>query len=229
MPELGDTVIVDFIDNNAERPFVLGAVFSEKSKPGVPPEGNDTKIIGTRSGRRLEINDKEGTLSISDHFTGKFPKNAVILRNDQKEQNSMWLISLANEHNLSIMQMNGSDSIKLGVSENDKIITEILLEKTGKKITIHSKGSIHLNADGAINLNASEINMNAGGKVKINQDGIKMEAMDIEMNAEANLKADAKSNVEISAIGKTSVSASMNLELTTTGTAKLQGTLVQIN
>lgn len=229
LPEIGDTVIVDFIDNNAERPFVMGAVFSEKSKPDVPHEGNDTKLLGTRSGRRLEINDKEGKLTLSDNFQGKFPKNALIQNNDQKDKLFFWCLSLQDERNLSVMQLNGDDSLKLGVMENDKIITEILLEKQGKKITIHSKGSINLNADGSINMNASEINMNAGGKVKINKEGIKADAMEIEMNAETNLKAAAKSNVEISAIGHTTVSATMNLELTTTGTAKLQGTLVQIN
>lgn len=228
LPEIGDTVIVDFIDNNAERPFVMGAVFSEKNKPDVPDEGNDAKLIGTRSGRRLEINDKDGQLMLTDNFKGKFPKNVLIQRN-KDDLLFFTFMSLKDENNASIIQLNGPDSIKLGLQENNVIIAEILLEKKGKKITIHSKGSIDLRADGSINISASEINMKAGGEITINKDGIDLIGKEIDLDAEKNVTVNAQLEIEIASGNKAAVTAVGELELSATGITKLEGAIVKIN
>ncbi len=190
LPEVGEEVLVDFLDNNAERPFVLGAIHTEQNKSGNAFEGNNLKVIGTETGRRLVINDAEGKFLLMDNFDSKRPINFIrFLRDDSITQLS--LESVKDDNNLSVIQLNNSDSIKIGLMESGTIITEILLEKAGKKLTIHSKGSIELNADQSISLNAANININASQELKLEgkAKGASLKGFKVDVEAETELKA----------------------------------------
>ncbi len=190
LPEVGEEVLVDFLDNNAERPFVLGAIHTEQNKSGNGFEGNNLKVIGTVTGRRVIIDDDNGTFLITDNFETEFPKNLIALRR-KDDLTRLVLESIKDENNLSVIQFTNSESLKIGLSENGTIITEILLEKNGKKLTIHSKGSIELNADQSISLNAANININASqeltmeGKAK----GASLKGFNLEIEATTALSA----------------------------------------
>ena len=206
LPEVGEEVLVDFLDNNAERPFVLGAIHTEANKSGNAFEGNNLKVIGTQTGRRVVIDDENGTFILIDNFPNKTPRNILALkRTDDNTQ--IILESIKDDNNVSIIQLNNSESLKIGLQDSGTIIAEILLEKEGKKITIHSKGSIELNADQSISLNAPNININASQELKMegkakaaSLKGLKVEIeADTELNAkgltatfEGTVKADFK-------------------------------------
>jgi type VI secretion system secreted protein VgrG len=66
LPEVDDEVMIEFIGQNAERPFVVGAVYSEKNQPNIPHGSNNQKLIGTRSGCRIVFNDEAGSIKILD-------------------------------------------------------------------------------------------------------------------------------------------------------------------
>jgi uncharacterized protein involved in type VI secretion and phage assembly len=190
LPEVGEEVLVDFLDNNAERPFVLGAIHTEQNKSGNAFEGNNLKVIGTETGRRIVIDDEEGKLFLMDNFPDKRPVNFIrFVRDDSNTQ--LVLESVKDDDNVSVVQLNNSESLKIGLAENGSIITEILLEKSGKKITIHSKGSIELNADQSISLNAANININASQELKMEgkAKGVSLKGLKIEVEADAELKA----------------------------------------
>jgi len=57
IPEIGDTVFVDFQGNNAELPIVLGTMTSRKEKSGYSTPNNDLKVLKTRSGITAIMND----------------------------------------------------------------------------------------------------------------------------------------------------------------------------
>ena len=63
IPEVGEEVMVDFENGNAERPFVLGAHYNGAAKSGYNPT---TKAIHTQSGTKILLNDAEGSVRIED-------------------------------------------------------------------------------------------------------------------------------------------------------------------
>ena len=66
VPEIGEEVLVGFENNNAEKPFVLGAMYNGNESSGYNTEGNDQKVIQTRSGTKIIMNDAIGSVFIED-------------------------------------------------------------------------------------------------------------------------------------------------------------------
>ena len=66
IPEIGEEVLVDFEDQNAERPFVVGSNYNGKEFSKYHTSGNDKKVIHTRSGTKIIFNDGEGSVFIED-------------------------------------------------------------------------------------------------------------------------------------------------------------------
>ncbi|MDF2553026.1 MAG: Vgr family protein, partial [Chryseobacterium sp.] len=65
IPEVGDQVMVNFVHNHPDRPFVMGGMFHG----GIGLGGgmnNRVKSIQTRSGIRILMNDEEGSVKILD-------------------------------------------------------------------------------------------------------------------------------------------------------------------
>ncbi|MDA1315566.1 MAG: phage baseplate assembly protein V [Acidobacteria bacterium] len=87
--EMGDEVLVSFVDGNPERPVVVGALWNGVDKPpaddmwGGEFDNNDSKCIVTKSGNRIRINDKEG-------------KEAIIIATPNK--NRMTFMESSNEN-----------------------------------------------------------------------------------------------------------------------------------
>ncbi len=60
IPEVGEEVIVNFEGGNAERPFVMGALYHGTAKPeSWKTDANDLKAIRTRSGHTIELDDTQ--------------------------------------------------------------------------------------------------------------------------------------------------------------------------
>lgn len=65
IPEVGDQVMINFVHNHPDRPFVMGGMFHG----GIGLGGginNHLKSIQTRSGIRILMNDEEGSVKIVD-------------------------------------------------------------------------------------------------------------------------------------------------------------------
>ena len=65
-PEIGEEVLINYENNNAEKPFVMGAMYNGAEKSGYHTAGNDIKAIHTRSGTKIILNDAEGSIFIED-------------------------------------------------------------------------------------------------------------------------------------------------------------------
>ncbi|MDI9312436.1 MAG: phage baseplate assembly protein V, partial [Limnohabitans sp.] len=65
IPEKGEEVFIGFEDNNAEKPFVLGAMYNGSESSGYATSGNDIKATKTRSGIETLANDAEGSWKLS--------------------------------------------------------------------------------------------------------------------------------------------------------------------
>jgi uncharacterized protein involved in type VI secretion and phage assembly len=66
LPETGAEVMVAFAGGNASRPYIIGEVHNGSAKTDFGSAGNDIKAIQTRSGIKIIMNDKEGSVLIED-------------------------------------------------------------------------------------------------------------------------------------------------------------------
>ena len=66
IPEIGEEVLIAFEADNAEKPFVMGTMYNGNESSGYNTEGNDQKVIQTRSGCKVLINDAIGSIFLED-------------------------------------------------------------------------------------------------------------------------------------------------------------------
>jgi type VI secretion system secreted protein VgrG len=66
IPEIGEEVLVGFESGNAEKPFVMGTHYNGSETSSYHTRGNDKKVIHTRSGTKIIMNDAEGSVFIED-------------------------------------------------------------------------------------------------------------------------------------------------------------------
>ena len=76
IPEKGEEVIIAFEGGDAEKPYVIGTVYNGKAKITFANAENDLKVIQTRSGHVIELNDTKGAESIT--ITDK-NKNQIVI------------------------------------------------------------------------------------------------------------------------------------------------------
>ncbi|MEO7265752.1 MAG: phage baseplate assembly protein V, partial [Ferruginibacter sp.] len=219
LPEIGEEVMVDFVDNNAEKPFVIGAVNTEKNQSGNDVKGNNLKVIGTRTGRRLEIDDDKGFILIRD-FTGDDKGTSLKFNNNERT-----LINMSagvDAKNFTSFQLAEEKFMAMSIFKDGKIIMTVELKEQGKKITIKADGGdISLSA-GSINLNAGSININASQS--LNMEG-KAKGTTIKGQ---KVTVEATTDVEVKGVNAT-VKGTGKLDLTATGITNLKGSIVNIN
>lgn len=220
LPEEGEEVLVDFLDNNAERPFVLGAIHTEQNKSGNDATSNNLKIIGTRTGRRIEFDDDKGLILIRD-FDGDAKGNSLKFQNN-KDNTIINMSSGKDAKNFSSFQLAHEELAFIGIMKDGEFILSISLDEKKKSIKIKSKGSISLSADSSINLSAGSININASQE--LNLEG-KSKGTNIKGQ---KVTVDAKTDVEVKGINA-SVEGTAKLDLKGGATSTLKGGIVQIN
>lgn len=221
IPEVDEEVMIDFVDNNAERPIMIGSFYTTANTSGIAHEGNHVKTFGTRTGRRFEIDDDKGLMRIYDNMPGESNINAIQLKRTDQQQTILLSTNL-DDDNYCFVFLDKNNILGLQVVESGDVKTEILLEKNGPKITIHSKGAINMNADGNISLNAGgDITMTAQSKVKIEgKQGIEMKGLEI--------KGEADTNLELKGLNA-KLEGSVQMEAKGGAMAIVQGGIVKIN
>lgn len=66
IPEIGEEVIVGFEGDSAVKPYIIGTVYHGKAKNDFSNSGNDVKALQTRSGNKVVMNDKDGSVHVQD-------------------------------------------------------------------------------------------------------------------------------------------------------------------
>src|SRR3954454_1394012 len=65
-PEKGEEVLVGFEGGSPLKPYIIGTVDNGANENKFGNKDNDVKIIQSRSGNKIVMNDKEGSMHISD-------------------------------------------------------------------------------------------------------------------------------------------------------------------
>ncbi len=129
MPEVGDEVIIGFLENNPRYPVILGSMYSSGRKnPVTPEQKNSIKSITTKSQLQVSFDDDKKIIKV---FTPG--GNSLTLSDDAKS--------------VEIVDQNGN-SMKMTSSGIDI--------SSGKDINIKATGNITLNATGKLNLTATQ-------------------------------------------------------------------------
>jgi uncharacterized protein involved in type VI secretion and phage assembly len=222
IPEIDEEVMVAFLENNPNKPYVTGAFHTERNKSEHPHEGNHVKILSSKDGRRLEINDDLGTMKLMDNYSDKQPFNALFHKRKDSDV-MMWLESVNDDNALSTIQLNNGDSLKIGVKSGGDLVTQILLESSGNKITIKSKGTVEIDADQQITMSSGTINIKASQDLNLEgtNSGVSIKGMKVAIDADTNIDAKAQANATFS--------GSAQAELKSSGIVSVTGSLVKIN
>ncbi len=149
IPEIGDTVFVDFQGNNAELPIVLGIMTSDTQKSGYSTANNDIKALHTRSNNRLLMNDLEGSIMLED-------ASKTFLKMDGNR---------GAEINTDVLKINVKKII-INATESTEIITNDYILNALSQIYVFSK-TMSQKISGFMNLFSGSALINSGDKIDI--------------------------------------------------------------
>lgn len=143
IPEIGNEVVLGYVNNDPGFPIVLGSLYSSKNKPAYElTEKNNIKAIVTKEKLTIEFDDEKKTIQISTP-----EENKIVISDEDK----------------SIVL---SDATGNTVELN----SEGVLIDSAKDISIKSKGKLALDATGEISITSkaditiSGLNINSAAK-----------------------------------------------------------------
>jgi type VI secretion system secreted protein VgrG len=133
VPEIGEEVLVGFEGGNAEKPYVLGAMYNGNESSGYSTAGNDKKVIQTRSQCKIVIDDAVGSIFIED------PSGNTVLLDGKSN------ISLNAPKNMTITV---GEDLTINVGKNMTTTVGATMETQvgeDKKTTVTKKNSLQAN------------------------------------------------------------------------------------
>lgn len=144
-PEVDDEVLVAFEQGNINYPYVIGALWNGQDKP---PEKNsdgenNIKMIKSRSGHTIKIDDTDGSEKIE--IIDKSEENKICIDSANKK------ITIECGGDIELSASNGKVSI------NAK---EIEIKSASSSIKIESAAGMDLKASGTMNIKGSTVNIN---------------------------------------------------------------------
>lgn len=188
IPEVGDQVIVNFVHQHPDRPFVMGGMFHGGAGGG-GGAGNNVKSLSSKSGNIIQLNDGAG-IEIKDrngnHVTLSGSGDVTtFVSNDNKED-------IGNNHTTSV-----KTKATINVGENQSVLT---MDNSGN-ISIEGKTQIEFKVgENKITIKKDSITISVGnGMLDMNS---KDNALLVTQN---NLSLHSKSDTSINATGNTYV------------------------
>lgn len=183
IPEIGDQVMVDFIHDNPDRPFVMGSMFHGKVGGG-GGAGNNVKSLSSKSGHIICLNDGAG-IEIKDkngnHVTlsGTGDVTTEVSNNNTEKIGVNRTINVGTNNTINIGSKDGGGSnavLKMDNGGNVSITcdTEIKFETGSSSITLYSDGCIDIKGknisingtESVCNTSAGEVHIKGSGKAE---------------------------------------------------------------
>ncbi|MBL0911961.1 MAG: type VI secretion system tip protein VgrG [Bacteroidia bacterium] len=185
LPEIGDEVVIGFLNNDPCYPVILGSLYSsQRTAPYTPTAENYTKAIVTNSECKIEFDDENKVITITT------PGNNQVIYSDKDQS-----ITIQDQNNNKILM--NSDGITLQ-------------DLSSNKITMAS-GGIELNSPADIKLTATgNIQLTPTGNASISATGdVSVSGMNVSESANASYKASGMASTEVSSTGTTTVKGSI--------------------
>ena len=144
LPEVDDEVLVAFEHGDPRFPYVLGALWNGNDPPFLTNEDgkNDLRVIKSRSGHTIVLNDKDGEETIE--IVDKSGKNTIVVSSKDDT------IQITADADLSITSKNGKVKI------------------AGTGIELTSKADVKVEADAKLELKATGKTTVKGATIELN-------------------------------------------------------------
>jgi Rhs element Vgr protein len=143
-PEIGDEVIVGFLNDDPQSPIILGSVYSSKlAAPLAPSDKNELKAIITRSKLTLSFEDEKKIITIETPA-----KNTIILNDDEKS------ITIQDQNGNKIIM--GDSGIQI---ESPKDITI-----KGQNIKMEAQSNLEAKGTAGIKMQGATVEIKADAK-----------------------------------------------------------------
>ena len=175
IPEKGEEVLIGFEDNNAEKPFVLGAVYNGKGKSDHHTAGNDKKVIQSRSGTKIILDDSKSSVHIEDPSgnTWTLDGNGKITVHAPEEisfSTKAFKIDAS-----ETITFNGTNKVTIETKEAEingstsvKTTSNSLIESEAAKIEIKAKATVNIEASATVDVNGKAMTNVKGGLLNLN-------------------------------------------------------------
>lgn len=162
-PEIGDEVIVGFVNNDPRHAIVLGMLNSSAKKaPLSADDKNDEKGFFTRSGMRIHFNDSSKTITIDTPAGNSVQLDEQGTKIEIKDQNSNKITMNSNG-----ISMESPLNIEIKAGANLMLSAGASLSIGGASLSVKADASLGL--EGAITkVSSSGITEISGSLVKIN-------------------------------------------------------------
>jgi len=169
-PEVGDEVVIGFLNDDPRQPLILGALFGSKNKPPQPvqspDETNPLRAIVSRAGSRIVFDDKTPALHIATTAAGEASgeyKNKISL--DEKAKT----ITIEDQHSNKIelsdkgISLTSDKDITLSAKGNIKIESQAKLDLQGQRKASLQSTQVEVVAKGKFSAKAGWVDLAADG------------------------------------------------------------------
>ena len=203
MPEIGDKVIVGFINGNPNYAYVKGSLYRKDHLPiHVYEDDNSSKAIALSPNMLIQFDTK--------HSIGG--QETEILGFSSYDENG------AHQHPNYLLVTKDADFGIVIHSENHKVLV------SANTIKIQSRGETIIDSGGALTITS-------GGKMTLDagQNDMELKAMNIKLKADAEITADAQTNIAIKAQIQVEVVGSATGKFDGGAMTEIKGGIIKLN
>ncbi len=166
MPEIGEEVIIGFEGGSATKPYMIGSVYNSKANNSFGNAGNDVKALQTRSGTKLIMNDKDGSVFIEDKGG-----NSILIDgsgNITVKSNDTVTIDAANQitFKTKLISMEAVDQITMNSKVLDGQFTETATLFGTNEMNVGSQSAVNVTSDNKVSVGAL-VEVDVFGKTKV--------------------------------------------------------------
>jgi uncharacterized protein involved in type VI secretion and phage assembly len=192
IPEIGEEVIVGFEGDSPIKPYIIGTVYHGKASNTYSNAANDVKALQTRSGNKVIMNDKDGSVFVEDkdgnsmlidgagNITVKSNKTVLIDATNEITFKTKKITMLAeDEINMASKVFVGKlseTSTLYGKDENNVLSGNTVTVGGENKVSVganqevivYGGKKVELGSEGSVEANGRMMTTIVGGQVKLN-------------------------------------------------------------
>ena len=192
IPEVGEEVIVGFEGDSPTKPYIIGTVYHGKASNTYSNGGNDVKALQTRSGNKVVMNDKDGSVFVEDKAGNSIlidgAGNITVKSSNTVTIDATNLITFKTKKismeavdeivmNSKVLDGQFTNTATLyGQNEmnvGSKTVTNVDSENkvsvsAGVEVDVYGKTKVELASEGSVEANGKVVTTIVGGQVKLN-------------------------------------------------------------
>ncbi|MFA5330601.1 MAG: type VI secretion system tip protein VgrG [Prolixibacteraceae bacterium] len=171
-PEIGDEVLVTFINDDPRYPIITGALYSTKNKPKETPDAkNQFKSIYTKSGINIRFDDEDKILTIKTpgghSFTMDDKNKNIIVEDLNKNKLTMSDAGISMESPKDI-KLNAKGNVDITATSNISLNATGDTKVDGMNVALTAKTGLTAKGNATAEISASGQTTVKGGIVMIN-------------------------------------------------------------